>query len=255
MKCVKCGADYGSELTNCPYCGELNLSAVKYANVLQGYNEDFERTRDALTEKGASKPLKYVTFAMIGLYVIVLAITIIIVTNVNNVVTGKSSIVKNSSAQQANEALFEDYMSKGEYHRALDLVNQTDLSMYQDELTGFEYYSEYKDSLECVFPYVNIYNEVLFVTDALDKGEDYRSFTGSQATSYHIFYGTPDSDLKAELQVEIEDYLRNLYMLTDEEIADLRTRTDYLDFTEFRIEGSMDYETITKERMVEHFGK
>ena len=75
MKCVKCGANYGSELVKCPYCGEINASAVQYSNVLQGYNEEYKRVEEALTEKGSSKALKVITICMICIYIFVLAIT------------------------------------------------------------------------------------------------------------------------------------------------------------------------------------
>lgn len=252
MKCVKCGANYGSELVKCPYCGEINASAVQYSNVLQGYNEEYKRVEEALTEKGSSKALKVITICMICIYIFVLAITFFVVKSVNNVVTGESSIVKNSSAQKANEALLEEYMSKGEYHRALILVDQTDLSMYADELTGFEYYREYWDSLDAIFPYVNIYNEIRFCLSDMEEGNDFRSFTDNQAISFEIFYNTPDTELKAKLQDELEQYLKNFYRFTDEEVEALRNCKSYLDF---RMEGSKDYEAITKERMVEYFEK
>lgn len=252
MKCIRCGANFGSELVKCPYCGEINSSAAGYSNVLKGYEADYKKAEETLTDKGSSKALKYITISMVCIYAVVMAITFLLVNGMNDVVTGKSSAVKNSSTQKKNEELFETYMSRGQYARALTLVNETDLSMYADELTGFEYYSEYSDSLEAIFPYVNIYNEVLFVIDDMEKGNDYRSLTSNQVISYHIFYGTPDTELKAELQTELEGYLKNLYRLSDDEIEALRSCDDY---QKFRIEDSSDYETITKERMVEYFGK
>lgn len=253
MKCVKCGANYGSELTKCPYCGEINVSAIQYSNVLQGYEEDYKKTEETLTEKGASKALKAITFIMIFVYIIVFAITCLIVHSINNVVTGKSSLVKNSSAQQANESLLVEYLDKGEYARALCLVDDTDLSMYADELTGFEYYAEYRDSVqETIFPYVNIFNAVKYTLDDLDAGNDYRSLTEYDITSIQIFYSAPDSELKQELQTEIEGYLKNLYRLTEDEIAELR-ESNY--DNPFYLEGTTDFEEITKERMVEYFGK
>ncbi len=252
MKCPKCGANYGSELVRCPYCGDVNSTAVQYANVLQGYTEDYKITEESLTDKGSSKVLKYITIIMVCVYAVILAITLFVVLGINRVVTGKSGIVDGSLTQKNNEELLEKFMEDGQYARALTLVNQTDLSLYADELTGFEYYSEYRDELETIFAYVNIYNEVLFVLDDMEKGYDYRSLTPNQLLSYHIFYTTQDSELKSELQTELEGYLKNLYRLTDEEIESLRNCDDY---QKYKIEGSFDYETITKERMVNYFGK
>lgn len=252
MKCEKCGANYGSELVKCPYCGEINKAAEKLSSVLNEHVEDYQKTEKALTEKGSSKALKYITIGMIVLYIVIYILTTLIVFGINKVVTGESSLVKNSTVQKKNEELFVEYMSKGQYARALTLVNQTDLSMYADKLTGFEYYKDYADSLEAIFPYVNIYNEVLFILDDMENGNDYRALTDTQVISYHIFYTTKDTELKKELQTEIEGYLKNLYRLTDEEIEQLRTCEYEQDF---RIEGSKDYEAITKERMVEYFGK
>lgn len=252
MKCAKCGANYGSELVKCPYCGEVNRAAEKLSNELNEYVEDYRKTEKILTEKGSSRALKYITISMIVVYIAVYALTSLVVTSINKIVTGESGLVKNSASQKKNEELFEEYMSRGQYARALTLVNQTDLSMYADELTGFEYYKEYVDSLDSIFPYVNIYNEVLFILDDMKNGKDYKALTDTQVISYHIFYGTKDSELKKELQTELEGYLKNLYRLTDEEIERFRNCDDYMDF---RIEDSRDYETITKKRMVEYFGK
>lgn len=252
MQCVKCGANYGSELEKCPYCGEVNKSVEKFAKALNAYEKDYQRTEDALTEKGSSKALKYITISMIAVYIVIYIITSLVVSGINKVVTGESGLVKNSSAQKKNEELLVEYMSKGQYARALSLVDNTDLSMYADKLTGFEYYKEYADSLDCIFPYVNIYNEVLFVLDGLENGDDFRSLTDFQVISYNIFYGTKDTELKKELQTEIEGYLKNLYRLTDEEIERLRN-CEYSQ--DFRIEDSSNIEGITKERMVDYFGK
>ncbi|MBQ0027241.1 MAG: hypothetical protein KBS96_01440 [Lachnospiraceae bacterium] len=253
MKCIKCGADYGSELTKCPYCGEVNVSALQYSNVLQGYNDEYKKVEETLTDKGSSKALKYITIAMIFVYILVFSITCLVVSNINKVVTGKSSAVKNSSAQKNNEKLLEEYMEKGEYARLLRLVDDTDLSMNADELTGFEYYAEYRDSVqETIFPYVNFFSSVMYTLDDLDAGNDYRSLTEYDITTIQIFYMAPDSELKQELQTEIEGYLKNLYRLTDEEIAELR-ESDY--YNPFELEGTTNFEEITKERMVEYFGK
>jgi len=253
MKCTKCGASYGSELVKCPYCGAINESAVKFSEKLQEQAEDYSRTEQTLTENGSSKALKIITIIMICMYVLIFAVTCLVVKSINNVVTGKSSIVENSSRQKSNEELLVEYMDKGEYARALSLANGTDLSLYADELTGFEYYSEYRDSLEAtIFPYVNMFGSVKFTLEDLDRGNDYNSLTEYDITTLQIFYSAPDSELKQKLQTELEGYLKNLYRLTDEEIAELRVSSYDNPFT---LEGTTDFEKITKERMVEYFGK
>jgi|GEM_PF-2318158 len=253
MKCAKCGASYGSEQVKCPYCGAVNEAAVKLSNKLGEYQEDYTKTEEALTEKGASKVLKIITIVMVAVYIVTLLVTGVIVNSVNNVVTGKSVLVKNSSTQKNNEKLLEEYLSKKEYTRALRLVDDTDLSMYADELTGFEYYAEYKESVqETIFPYVNMFCTVKATLDDLDEGDDYRSLTEYDITTLQIFYSAPESELKTELQTEIEGYLKNLYQLTEEEIIELR---DSGYDNPFKMEGTTDFERITKERMVNYFGK
>ena len=68
----------------------------------------------------------------------------------------------------------------------------------------------------------------------------------------NIFYNEEDTPVKAELEVELEQYLRNLYRLTDAEIEQLKNIENAEDFT---LDGDSDYEKISKERMVEYYGK
>lgn len=247
MQCRNCGADFASDQLKCPYCNTVNEHALELAKELQQYDKEYEKTRDEMLETGDILVLRKLT---IGVGVAFLAIALFLGLYVGIYMyrySSKSIFNVTGVKYTENNKKLKEYMDNKDYIRAYLLASSTDPTTEY-----FEYYPEYKDELTAIWDYSLILSEVKFVMDAMDNKDNYRSLTGNQVISYSIFYSCPDSEVKQELQVELEEYLRNLYRLTDDEIEQLRT---VVYSTDFSLDGDYDYEKVTKERMVEYFGR
>ena len=89
--------------------------------------------------------------------------------------------------------------------------------------------------------------------EALDVGNNYASLRDTDLTTLQIFYHSDDkSEVRQDLIREVDGYLKNYYRLTDEEIETLKG-LEYGD--QFILDGSIDVERVTKERMEAYFGK
>lgn len=247
MKCVSCGADFPSDQIKCPYCNAVNEHALELAKELQQYDKKYEQKREEMLNTGESLVLRKVTIGVgIAFLVILLALgsTFLFL----NYRYGRNSKYQVTGARYIkNKKMVEEYMNNKEYIRAYILASSTDPTTEY-----FSYYPEYQKELLAIYNYSLILREIEFVMDDMDNGDNYRSFTPNQLISFSIFYGVEDSDVKAELQEELESYLRNLYRLTDAEIMELR-EAQYS--TDFELDGDSDYEKVSKKRMVEYYGK
>lgn len=247
MQCIKCGAEFASDQLRCPYCNAVNEHALKLAKELQQYDKEYEESREQMLETGDSVVLKKLTF---GVGIAFLLIVLLFGTYVGFY---RYRYASNSKYQvtglryEANKKKLDKYMKNKDYIRAYVLAATTDpTSEY------FEYYPEYKDELLAIYDYSLILFEVTNAMDAMDEGNNYRSLTSNLVISLSIFYGAPDTEVKAELEDEINQYLRNFYRLTDDEISELKTVVTSSDFS---LDGQDDYEKVSKERMVEYYGK
>ncbi len=89
--------------------------------------------------------------------------------------------------------------------------------------------------------------------EAMDEGNNYASLRDTDLTTLQIFYHSDDkSEVRQDLIREVDGYLKNYYRLTDEEIETLKG-LEYGD--QFILDGSIDVERVTKERMEAYFGK
>ena len=92
-----------------------------------------------------------------------------------------------------------------------------------------------------------------FLWEAMDEGNNYASLRDTDLTTLQIFYHSDDkSEVRQDLIREVDGYLKNYYRLTDEEIETLKG-LEYGD--QFILDGSIDVERVTKERMEAYFGK
>lgn len=247
MQCVKCGADFASDQLRCPYCGTVNEHALQLAKELQQYDKQYETARDTMLATGENLVLKKMT---IGVGIAFLAIVLLFgaYVGVYSYRYGAHSKYQVTGAQyEENKKKLKEYMDNKDYIRAYVLASTTDPSSEY-----FNYYPEYQDELLAIYDYSLILSDVRQTMVAMDEGNNYRSLTPTLVISLGIFYRSPESEVKQELQEEIEMYLRNLYRLTDAEIEELRAM-DYS--AEFSLDGQEDYEAVSKERMVKYFGK
>lgn len=247
MLCKNCAADFPSDQLKCPYCGTVNEYALNLAKNLQVYDKEYEKTRDEMLKTGGSLVLRNITIGL-GLTFLIISVLFGSYVGITNYRYNSNSGYQTSGSRYIkNKELVDKYMKNGDYFRAYALAAGTDPTTEY-----FESYPEYKDELNAIYNYFLIFWEVANSMEEMDKGNNYRSFTPNQAISYEIFYGVPETAVKAELQEELELYLKNYYCLTEAEIKDLRHCITSDDFV---MDGRADYETVSKERMVERFGK
>lgn len=247
MQCPNCSADFPSDQLKCPYCGTVNEHALKLAKELQVYDKEYKASRDEMLNTGESLVLKKITIGLgITFFTIVLIFALFIGFSYYRYNSNSGREISGSRGAK-NKALVEQYMKSGDYLRAYAVAAATDPSTEY-----FNNYPEYKDELLAIYDYGLILWEVENSMNDMDHGDNYRSLTPNQVISYSIFYGAPESDVKAELEAELNMYLKNYYCLTDEEIEDLHYAVTSSDFT---LDGEADYEAVSKERMVKRFGK
>lgn len=247
MQCKNCAADYPSDQLRCPYCGTVNEHALELAKELQQYDKEYVKAREEMLETGENTVLKKLTKGISIAFLAVLLVFALItaVYRYNYAPNAKSNVV--GKKYEKNKEMLKQYMDNKEYIRAYLLASSTDPTTEY-----FNNYPEYKDELSAIYSYSLIFSEIRTIMDDMDEGDNYNSLTPTQVISLSIFYGIPESEVKSELEDELNQYLRNLYRLTDDEIEELKT---VVTSTDFSLDGDYDYEAVSKERMVNYFGK
>ena len=245
MKCTSCGAEFPSDQLRCPYCNTVNEQAMKLAKDLQQYDKEYEEHRDEMLRDGETIALRKITLgiglgfllivAVFGAYVGVLKYRI-------------SPARKTSSIHlEENKKQVDEYLKNGDYMRGEIMAYETDpTNIY------FRSYPEHKDELEAILQYSFMYSEVARAVSYMDRDNRYYGFSQYDARICKDLYDCKDSEIKDELVEEVENYLRNLYQLTDEEIEQLKLVEDASQFT---LDGRKDYEEVSRERMEERFEK
>lgn len=251
MKCTNCGAEFASDQLRCPYCGTVNEAALKLAKELQTYDAAYEQKREEILETGTSQVLKHLTVKLGVVFLAIILFSFGFISFYQYRFGVRSPYQVAGERLKKNKALLSRYMEEGQYIRAYLLASRTDPTG-----EAFENYSEYKDELSDIYMYSIILTGILQSMESMDAGDNYPSFGDTELTTIQIFYGYgakgEDSEVKKELIREIDHYLKNYYRLTDEEIATLKN----LEYGEqFVLDGSIDVEAVTKERMEEYFGK
>lgn len=247
MKCTNCGSDFASDQLKCPYCGTVNEHALKLAKELQGYDAEYEKKRDDLLKNGTTQVLKRITA---GLGITFLIITLLFggyVLFFQYRFSEHSTYEVTGSRLTKNKELIARYLEEEKYVRAYITAAKTDP-------TGehFEYYPEYADDLTTIYNYSIVLVDVMQSMDKMDDGDNYPGLRSTDLISVDIFYHSADSAVKKELEREIDSYLKNYYRLTKDEIEALKALEPGEQFT---LDGNADIEAVTKQRMVEYFGK
>ncbi len=247
MQCIKCGADFASDQLRCPYCNAINEHALELAKELQQYDKEYEKSRDEMLETGDTKVLKRLTYGVGLAFLAIILLFGLYVGTYSYRYSSKSRYQVTGARYEKNRKKLDEYMKNKDYIRAYVLAATTDpTSEY------FENYPEYHDELWAIYNYTLVLAEVRNTMETMDAGDNYRSLTDTFVISLSIFYSSPDCEVKAELEEEIAQYLRQLYRLTDEEIEQLKT---VVTSTDYSLDGRDDYDVVSKERMVEYYGR
>ncbi len=251
MKCTNCGAEFASDQLRCPYCGTVNETALKLAKELQTYDAAYEKKRDELLETGTNQVLKHLTIKLGIVFFAIILVSFGLITFYQYRFGFRSSYQVTGSRLVKNKELLSRYMNEKQYIRAYLLASSTDPT---GEL--FQNYPEYSEDLDDIYSYSLVLTGVLQSMESMDEGNNYPSLRDTDLTTIQIFYGygadVDESEVKQDLVHEVEGYLKNYYRLTEEEIETLKG----LEYGEqFVLDGSIDVEAVTKERMEEYFGK
>lgn len=247
MTCEKCGANMSADMLFCPYCGTQNQSGVEHAQKIYDVDKDFMETHEEIIESGVDSAIKQLTIRLVAIFAIFLVVGFALYAGFNYRFGQGSKYWVTGSRLSENQKLVGQYLENGDYFRAYTLAAYTDPTQER-----FEYYPKYKDDLYAIFSFYLLFHSVDLQTENLDDHETPRALTSSDVLSYRLFYDLPDIAVKAELEKEADAYLQNFYQLTPEEVSELKTIEDYNDF---RLDGSDDYETITRERMKQAFNE
>lgn len=248
MKCTSCGSDFASDRLKCPYCGTVNEHALKLAKELQEYDADYEKKREHLLKNGTTQILKRITVGLGVTFLVILLLFGCYVLFFQYRFSAHSTYEVTGSRLTKNTELIARYLEEGEYMRAYLVAARTDP-------TGehFEYYPEYADDLTAIYNYSLVLICVMQSMDEMDAGNNYPGLRDTDLISVDIFYhSAQNSTIKKELESEIDSYLKNYYRLTADEIGTLKTLESGGQFT---LDGDADIQAVTKQRMVEYFGK
>lgn len=251
MKCTNCGAEFASDQLRCPYCGTVNETALKLAKELQTYDAAYEQKRDELLETGSSQVLKHLTIKLGIVFLAIILFSFGFITFYQYRFGPRSSYQVTGSRLEKNKEMLSRYLNEKQYIRAYLLASNTDPT---GEL--FKNYPEYSQDLNDIYSYSLVLTSVLQSMEAMDAGNNYPSLRDTELTSIQIFYDfgadNENSAVRQDLIREVDGYLKNYYRLTEEEIETLKG-LEYGD--QFVLDGSIDVEAVTKERMEEYFGK
>lgn len=218
-----------------------NPTGLEHAQKIYDIDKDFLETHEEIIETGVSTAIKSLTKMLIGIFAALVVLFGILLAFFNYRYGEGSKYYVTGDRLTQNKQLIKQYLDEGDYFRAYTLASFTDPTQEY-----FTYYPEYKDELYAIFTYRNIFSGVNLSLEDMDDGEAPRPLDPSDLITLHIFYELPDNEVKAKLELELDNYLRNLYCLTDEEIDLLKSLEDTNDFT---LDGSYDIRQITKERM------
>ncbi len=248
MKCTNCGSDFASDQLKCPYCGTVNEHALKLAKELQTYDAAYEQKRDELLETGTGQVLEYLTVRLGIVFLAIVLFSFGFISFYKYRFGVRSSYQVTGARLEKNREQLARYMDEKQYIRAYLLASRTDPT---GEL--FKNYPEYAEDLTDIYTYSLVLVGVLQSMEAMDEGNNYASLRDTDLTTLQIFYHSDDkSEVRQDLIREVDGYLKNYYRLTDEEIETLKG-LEYGD--QFILDGSIDVERVTKERMEAYFGK
>lgn len=248
MKCTNCGSDFASDQLKCPYCGTVNEHALKLAKELQTYDAAYEQKRDELLETGTGQVLEYLTVRLGIVFLAIVLFSFGFISFYKYRFGVRSSYQVTGARLEKNREQLARYMEEKQYIRAYLLASRTDPT---GEL--FKNYPEYAEDLTDIYTYSLVLVGVLQSMEAMDEGNNYASLRDTDLTTLQIFYHSDDkSEVRQDLIREVDGYLKNYYRLTDEEIETLKG-LEYGD--QFILDGSIDVERVTKERMEAYFGK
>ena len=248
MKCTNCGSDFASDQLKCPYCGTVNEHALKLAKELQTYDAAYEQKRDELLETGTGQVLEHLTVRLGIVFLAIVLFSFGFISFYKYRVGVRSSYQVTGARLEKNREQLARYMDEKQYIRAYLLASRTDPT---GEL--FKNYPEYAEDLTDIYTYSLVLVGVLQSMEAMDEGNNYASLRDTDLTTLQIFYHSDDkSEVRQDLIREVDGYLKNYYRLTDEEIETLKG-LEYGD--QFILDGSIDVERVTKERMEAYFGK
>ena len=248
MKCTNCGSDFASDQLKCPYCGTVNEHALKLAKELQTYDAAYEQKRDELLETGTGQVLEHLTVRLGIVFLAIVLFSFGFISFYKSRCGVRSSYQVTGARLEKNREQLARYMDEKQYIRAYLLASRTDPT---GEL--FKNYPEYAEDLTDIYTYSLVLVGVLQSMEAMDEGNNYASLRDTDLTTLQIFYHSDDkSEVRQDLIREVDGYLKNYYRLTDEEIETLKG-LEYGD--QFILDGSIDVERVTKERMEAYFGK
>lgn len=114
MKCNSCGANLKIEDEFCPYCGTVNLDAVRHRQDMQEYQQEFQRTRSDVYQ--SAKKFSSINIRIITILVLVVLLLLSIILNVSHY--DISSWIKRTQAAsmvEQHRAKLEELEAAGEY--------------------------------------------------------------------------------------------------------------------------------------------
>lgn len=248
MKCTNCGSDFASDQLRCPYCGTVNEHALKLAKELQTYDAAYEQKRDELLETGTGQVLKHLTIRLGIVFLAIVLFSFGFISFYKYRFGARSSYQVTGARLEKNREQLARYMDEKQYIRAYLLASRTDPT---GEL--FRNYPEYAEDLTDIYAYSLVLVGVLQSMEAMDEGNNYASLRDTDVATIQIFYHSDEKgEVRQDLIREVDGYLKKYYRLTDEEIETLKS-LEYGD--QFILDGSIDVEGVTKERMEAYFGK
>lgn len=122
-KCINCGADFDSDLLNCPYCGYENVEAAQEA-----YHDKIEELVEAreeiheLPQKVTKKRTKIVAVVLV-----LLMVAAFLTAGVLAIKT-KLQMRDEIKSEQENKQVMEEYLAKGDYKGLYNYLQDVEYS-------------------------------------------------------------------------------------------------------------------------------
>lgn len=221
MKCINCGADFQTADLKCPYCGTVNEIGADWQAERVHYKNQYEKI---LQEIKAYGPM-YVANKIVNKALVIFAIAMAVLTFVYMlpaIFEDVSLWAKRTAAGNLIEDKMEEYHKEGQWNDLRILMDE--YQMYSSEYYVYTQAAilqrQYNDYQMYKMKFMDLSEEEkqeddFYLEQSIDDALDVY-FVNSG--SYHELQ--PENEAKiAEFQAEIEEYLRYMLGITEEEFA------------------------------------
>lgn len=245
MFCKNCAATYANDASNCPYCGSDNPEFKTQSQLAQ--DEALTLKKESY-HQGVNKTLRLFTLTTCTIFIIILTIFGGLTLYYEHLDEWQKQAAVKGKNYEENLAHINRCLDQKDYLKAYTIAYAT--SPTYDVSESYPDIAEELKMIDCYISFIRDLQPYI-VNDC--NFEDLYFSSYSLETVHMLYTTTPNSTRSAAIKdvlcESVDLYLKYYYRLTDEEIENLKSASDFYDY---EIEGTTDYDYIIKERMHEY---